>query len=805
MDKVLMDKDIKSLISQMTLEEKVSFLSGKDMWNTEAIERLCIPSIMVTDGPHGLRKQIDAGDHLGINNSVPTTCFPTACTTGCSFDRELMYKMGEALGEECLAEEVSVLLGPGINIKRSPLCGRNFEYFSEDPLLSGELAVGLINGVQSKGVGTSLKHYAVNNQEQNRMIVDAIVDDRALNEIYLKGFEIAVKKAKPWTVMCSYNKINGSYGSENHYLLTEVLREKWGYEGTTVTDWGAANDRVEGIKAGLDLEMPGSNGAFDKDIIEAVKDGSLNESDVDKAVENLLKLVLKSHENKNDNYKYDKEVHHKLAKKIAEESSVLLKNEDDILPINKEKSIAVIGEFAKKPRYQGAGSSKVNPTKLSNAYDSFKKSGIDFVYADGYRLYSREINNNLIEEACKIAKDKDVTIIFAGLPDEYESEGFDRISMEIPKTQIELIKEVSKVNSNIVVVLYCGAPIEMPWIDDVKAVLLCYLGGQAVGEATVDLLLGNANPCGKLAETFPLKLIDNPSYNYFPGKPRQVEYRESIYVGYRYYDKVKKDVLFPFGYGLSYTSFEYSDVKIDKKEMTVDEKLNVKLNIKNIGKVAGKEIIQVYIRHKNPSIFKADKELKEFTKIYLEADEQAQVEFTLDKSAFEFYNTEIGDFDVEFGVYEILIGSSSRDIHLVDTIKVINESRNPIPDYSTIEYFNLPTGELKISKESFEQIYGKTLPMDPKNQPYNLNSTLNDIKHTFIGKLIIIFAQKESRKMLGDNPGEDMLKMVDEAMWEMPFRSLIMFSNGTLSKTRAEGIIDMLNKKYISGIKKALK
>lgn len=800
-----MVEDIKGLISQMTLEEKVSFLSGADVWNTKAIERLGIPSIMVTDGPHGLRKQIDAGDHLGINNSVPSTCFPTACTTACSFDRDLLHEIGEALGDECLEENVSILLGPGINIKRSPLCGRNFEYFSEDPLLSGELAASYINGVQKKGIGTSLKHYAVNNQEKRRMTVDAVVDERALHEIYLKGFEIAVKKSKPWTVMCSYNKINGYYGSENSYLLTKVLRSKWEFEGATVTDWGAANNRVEGIKAGLDLEMPGSSGSLDVEIIEGVKTHNIKESHIDKAVENLLTVVFKNCKNGDNVYKYDREIHHNIARKAAQESSVLLKNKDSILPLNNEQSIAVIGAFAKKPRYQGAGSSKVNPTKLSNAYDEFVKSGLNFEYAKGYDLSGRCVEDNLIEEAKKVAKEKDIVVIFAGLPDEYESEGFDRNTLEMPRAHTELIKEVSKVNPNVVVFLYCGAPVEMPWIHDVKAVLLCYLGGQAVGEASVDLLLGKANPCGKLAETFPLKLSDNPSYNYFPGTDNIVEYRESIYVGYRYYDKVKKDVLFPFGYGLSYTSFEYSDLRLDKKEMDIEDRLKIRLNVKNTGKLAGKEIVQLYIRHKHPSIFKADKELKEFLKIHLEAGEQVQVEFTLDKSAFEFYNININNWDIESGEYEILIGSSSQNIHLMDVVKVTNMDGNPIPDYSSTDYYNLPKDELKISKESFEKIYGRAIPMPSQKEEYNLNSTLNDVKNSFIGKLIIKFVQKESKRLLGDDPGEDMLKMVNESIWDMPIRALVMFSNGMFSKTKAEGVIDMLNKRYISGIKKALK
>lgn len=664
--------NIKELIKQMSLEEKASLCSGLNFWNTKPIERLNIPSIMMTDGPHGLRKQSEGADHLGINESVEATCFPTASALACSFDRDLVKELGIAIGEECQSENVSIVLGPGANIKRSPLCGRNFEYYSEDPYLSSEMAKNQIQGTQSQGIGTSLKHFAANNQEHRRMTIDTIVDERTLREIYLASFETAVKEAHPWTVMCAYNKLNGEYCSENYRLLTEILRNEWGFEGFVVSDWGAVNDRDKGLSSGLELQMPADGGMGDNLIVEAVKRNRLSEGVLDEAVERILNIIFKAVENKRENVIYSKEKHHELARKIAGECMVLLKNEEKILPLKKEDNIAVIGELATKVRYQGGGSSHINPTKVDNAYEEIVNfAGTENVrYARGYDLSIDDTIYDLAEEAKKLAIEADKVILFIGLPERYESEGFDRTHLNIPKNQYDLVKTLKSVNENIVVVLSNGSPIEMPFLSDVKAILEAYLTGQASGKAICDLLYGEVNPSGKLAETFPLKLSDNPSYLNFPGEVDKVEYKEGIFVGYRYYDKKAMDVLFPFGYGLSYTNFEYSNLKISKNEIDDTEKVTVSVNIKNIGDVFGKEIVQLYIRDKESSVIRPEKELKGFEKIGLEPGEEKEVTFILNKRSFAYYNVDLGDWHVESGEFEILIGKSSREIVLKEVITV---------------------------------------------------------------------------------------------------------------------------------------
>ncbi|MBZ6004358.1 glycoside hydrolase family 3 C-terminal domain-containing protein [Paraclostridium bifermentans] len=664
--------NIKELIKQMSLEEKASLCSGLNFWNTKPIERLNIPSIIMTDGPHGLRKQSEGADHLGINESVEATCFPTASALACSFDRDLVKELGIAIGEECQSENVSIVLGPGANIKRSPLCGRNFEYYSEDPYLSSEMAKNQIQGTQSQGIGTSLKHFAANNQEHRRMTIDTIVDERTLREIYLASFETAVKEAQPWTVMCAYNKLNGEYCSENYRLLTEILRNEWGFEGFVVSDWGAVNDRDKGLSSGLELQMPADGGMGDNLIVEAVKRNRLSEGVLDEAVERILNIIFKAVENKGENVIYSKEKHHELARKIAGECMVLLKNEEKILPLKKEENIAVIGELATKVRYQGGGSSHINPTKVDNAYEEIVNfAGPENVrYARGYDLSIDDTIYDLAEEAKKLAIEADKVILFIGLPERYESEGFDRTHLNIPKNQYNLVKTLKSVNENIVVILSNGSPIEMPFVSDVKAILEAYLTGQASGKAICDLLYGEVNPSGKLAETFPLKLSDNPSYLNFPGEVDKVEYKEGIFVGYRYYDKKAMDVLFPFGYGLSYTNFEYSNLKISKNEIDDTEKVTVSVNIKNIGDVFGKEIVQLYIRDKESSVTRPEKELKGFEKIGLEPGEEKEVTFILNKRSFAYYNVDLGDWHVESGEFEILIGKSSREIVLKEVITV---------------------------------------------------------------------------------------------------------------------------------------
>lgn len=676
-----MKTDIPQLLSQMTLEEKASLCSGLDFWNTQPIERLNIPSVMMTDGPHGLRKQAKEADHLGLNDSVPATCFPSAAGMASSWNRDLIRQVGEALGQESQAENVAVLLGPGTNIKRSPLCGRNFEYFSEDPYLSAELAAHHIQGVQSQGVGTSLKHFAANNQEERRMSVDAIVDERTLREIYLASFEGAVKQSQPWSVMCSYNKLNGTYTGENEFLLTKVLREEWGFEGFVVSDWGAVNERVDGLQAGLELEMPANNGIGDAKIVKAVQEGQLDEKVVDRAVTRILEFIFKAVEQRQQDSSYEAEEHHALARKIGQESMVLLKNEDQLLPLAKKGNIAVIGEFAQNPRYQGGGSSHVNPTQLDKALDEMTKLVGDqghVSYAAGYDLDSDDIKEELVQEAVQLAAKAEVVVLFTGLPDRYESEGYDRTHLHIPQNHQHLIEEIAKVQPNLIVVLSNGSPVVMPWIGHAKAVLEGYLGGQAFGGAVADLLFGEVSPSGKLAETFPMQLSDNPSFLNFPGEQDRVEYREGIFVGYRYYDTKQIKPLFPFGYGLSYTTFAYSDLKIDREQYSDQDQVKVSVKITNTGQVAGKEIVQLYVKDSESTVIRPEKELKGFAKVHLQAGESQTIDFTLDKRAFAYYNVELADWHVESGTFEVLIGSSSRDIHVQQSINVQSSVELPL-------------------------------------------------------------------------------------------------------------------------------
>lgn len=675
-------KKIKDLIAKMTLEEKAAMCSGADFWHTESCERLGIPASMVSDGPHGLRKQDDKADHLGVNESIKAVCFPAGCGTAASFNRDLLYHMGETLGNECQAEGVSVILGPAVNIKRSPLCGRNFEYYSEDPLVASEIAGSLIRGVQSKHVGTSLKHFLANNQETRRMSVNEIIDERTLNEIYLAAFEGAVKKAKPWTVMCSYNRINGTYAAAHHKYLTETLRDKWGFDGYVMSDWGAVNDRVEDLKAGLDLEMPSSMGVNDKLIVEAVQNGTLEEQVLDTAVERILNIVYRYTENRDTEAVFNLDHDHEAAKKVAEETIVLLKNEN-VLPLTEGEEIAFIGKYAKKPRYQG-GSSHINSHKITGALDAAEAAGnTHIVYAQGFDDKEDKTDEVLLAEAVETAKKAKAAVIFAGLPDAFESEGFDRKHMRMPDCQNELIERVEAVQPNTIVVLHNGAPVEMPWADRVKGILEAYLGGQAVGGAEYDILFGKVNPSAKLPETFPKQLEDNPSYLAGFGEGDHVEYREGIFVGYRYYDKKKMDVLFPFGYGLSYTTFAYSNLCLDKKTMKDTEELTVSVDVTNTGDRTGKEVVQLYVADKDSTVIRPVKELRDFVKIELAPGETKTVTFTLGKRAFAYYDVQIHDWQVETGEFEILIGASSRDIALRDTVTV--ESTVKIPFHYTTD------------------------------------------------------------------------------------------------------------------------
>lgn len=777
-----MDADIKRIVSQMTLEEKAGLCSGADVWHTKSVKRLNIPSVMMADGPHGLRKQAGE-DELGLSKSVEATCFPTAAALACSWDRDLLKRVGAAIGEECRKRGVSILLGPGCNIKRSPLCGRNFEYFSEDPYLSSEMACAHIRGVQSRGVGASLKHFAVNNQETRRMNIDAIVDECTLREIYLRAFETAVKDASPRTVMCSYNKVNGEYCSENAYLLTGILRNEWGYNGCVVSDWGAVNDRVKGLVAGLDIEMPSSNGERDKLIAEAVKSGRLPERVLDKTVERILALILQSMSGTGTDASADMDAHHLLAREAARESIVLLKNDDDMLPFKKQGTLAVIGGFAGRPRYQGAGSSHVNPYRLDSPYEEIRKavSGqAEITYAQGYRMdelngsvIKHELESSgdvpdaaLIDEAVSIARGADAAVIFAGLPESYESEGVDRKHLRMPEGHCALIEAVAGAQKNVVVVLSNGAPIEMPWLDKVGAVLEAYLGGQAFGGAIADVLFGDADPCGKLAETFPARLSDNPSYLNFPGEKQRVEYREGLFVGYRYYDAKQMKPLFPFGYGLSYTEFEYTGMSINsgsprsretswggnKRAITDADTLTVRVSIKNTGSVFGKEVVQLYVRDVDKQVVRPDKELKAFAKVSLNPGEEKEAVFKLDRRAFAYYDTEISGWNVHAGAYDILIGKSSADIVFSERVSVAAKNaanRTAFTQDSTME-------EILADSDRVEEI-----------EAY------------FTGLL--------------ESLGCSRLKDIPVLFRDMPLRSMLVFVPEGFSHSTLESILETLN------------
>ena len=743
---------IREIVSQMTLEEKASMCSGADFWHTEAVERLGIPASMVSDGPHGLRKQDQAGDHLGVNESIKAVCFPAGCGTAASFNRELLRQMGEALGEECQAEGVSVILGPAVNIKRSPLCGRNFEYYSEDPYVASEMAGALIHGVQSKNVGTSIKHFLANNQETRRMSGDSRVDERTLREIYLAAFEGAVKKEKPWTVMCSYNKINGTYAAENHKYLTEILRDEWGFEGYVMSDWGAVNSRVKDLQAGLDLEMPSSGGTNDKLIVGAVQSGELPEKVLDAAVARILNIVFCYEENRDENAVFDRDQDHELARKVAQETIVLLKNEG-VLPLSAQDDIAFIGKYAKTPRYQGGGSSHINSHKVTSALDAVEGMA-QVTYAQGFDDKEDKTDDKLLAEAVEAAKKAKVAVIFAGLPDAFESEGFDRAHMRMPDCQNELISKVAAAQPNTVVVLHNGSPVEMPWVNEVKGIVEAYLGGQAVGGAVCDILFGRVNPSAKLPESFPVKLEDNPSYLSYIGEGDMVEYREGIFVGYRYYEKKKMEVLFPFGHGLSYTTFEYSNLRTDKDAMKDTDRVEVSVDIKNTGERAGREVAD-----KESTVIRPVKELKGFEKVELAPGEKKTVTFILDKRAFAYYSVRIHDWYVETGAFDIMIGASSADIRLTKEIQV--ESTGKIPFVYTTD---TTMGDVRRDPRAWE-IAKALIPKD-------------------------LFGNEEE----GSAASEAITEEMNEAMSRyMPLRGSVSFGGGKVSMADVQALVNTLN------------
>jgi len=795
--------NIQDIIAQMTLEEKASLCSGLNFWYLKGIERLGVPSIMVTDGPHGLRKQAGDADHVGLNESVPATCFPTASALAATWDRDLVYEEGKALGEECRQEKVGVILGPGVNIKRSPLCGRNFEYFSEDPYLTGEIAKSHINGVQSQGVGTSLKHYAVNNQEYRRMTIDTIVDDRTLREIYLTGYEIAVKEAQPWTVMCSYNKINGTYACENNYLMTDILKEEWGHQGLVVTDWGAMNERVAALKAGVELEMPGTQSGNDERIVAAVKAGALDETILDRAVERILTLIFKAHATLSHDFSYDRQAHHALARRIAGEGAVLLKNDGTILPLRPNAKIALIGRFAKEPRYQGAGSSLMVPTQLDNIHDELIKlvGEASVMYAPGYTEKGDVADETLIQEAMDLAGKADVVVLCAGLTDMYEVEGIDRPHMKMPPGHNALIQRLAAAHHNVVVVLSNGSPVEMPWINDVPAVLEGYLGGQAGAGGIVDILTGRVNPSGKLAETFPLKLEDTPAHPY-PGGPSLIEYRESIYVGYRYYDAVKENVLFPFGHGLSYTKFEYRALEAKKAQGPEKEAVVITFNVKNIGNVTGKEIAQVYVRDVESTPFRPEQELKGFAKVELQPGEEKEVSITLGRRAFAFYDIGCRDWIVESGDFEILVGASSRDIRLTTTVRVDSDTQaaSATDREKLAVYFNFPKGA-DVTQAQFEALLGYPVPPNegPRIGNYTLNTPIGEMSGSFIGRQLFNMLSKNIKVMIKDKEDTPTGLMMKSMMHEMPLRSMLMMG-GSMNRDKLEAMLTMINGQFFKGV-----
>lgn len=757
-------EQIKELVGKMTLEEKAGLCSGGDFWHTKTVERLGIPAVMVSDGPHGLRKQDQAADHLGVNDSIKAVCFPTGCGVATSFNRELIGKMGQTLGNECQAENVSVILGPAVNIKRSPLCGRNFEYYSEDPYLASEIATAHINGVQSKHVGTSIKHFMANNQETRRMSVDAIIDERALHEIYLGAFEGAVRQAKPWTVMSSYNKVNGSYVGENKELLTDILRDEWGFDGFVVSDWGAVSDRIKALQAGLDLEMPASGGMRDAQIVKAVQNGTLEENVLDTTCERILNIVYRYMENRDENAVFDLEADHEKAREVAHETIVLLKNEDEILPLKKGANIAFIGKYAQKPRYQGGGSSHINSKKVTSALDAIAEAGITNVtFAKGFDDQIDAVDEVLEAEAVEAAAQAEVAVVFAGLPDAFESEGFDREHMRMPECQNHLIDEILKVQPNTVVVLHNGSPVEMPWVNEVKGIVEAYLGGEAVGGAVVDILFGDVNPSAKLAETFPYQLEDNPSYLSGFGSGDSVNYAESIFVGYRYYDKKNMPVMFPFGFGLSYTTFDYSNLKVDKKELSDQQTLTVSVDVTNTGKVAGKEIVELYVADKESIVIRPLKELKGFDKVLLQPGETKTVTMTLDWRAFAYYEPKMKDWNVETGEFEILIGKSSEEIVLTETVVVNGTKKMPVT-YTV----NTTFGDLPNTPQAMEIL-------EPIFTAYNQSQTNSEDASSSATEAITAEMNAAMEKF-------------------MPLRAVISFSDGKITPDQIEEAVDKLNK-----------
>ena len=776
------------LLKKLTLEEKCALLSGAETFKTRGMPEHGIPQIWLSDGPHGLRKQAGESDHLGLNPSVPATCFPTASAVANSWDAALGEKIGAALGEEAAAQEVSVVLGPGLNMKRNPLCGRSFEYFSEDPYLAGKLAAGYIRGIQSKGVAACPKHFAVNSQETRRMASDSIVDERTLREIYLTGFEIAVKEGHPRSIMSSYNLVNGTYANENRHLLMEILRGEWGFDGAVITDWGGSNDHALGVKNGSTLEMPAPGGDSVRELLAAVESGKITESDIDARLSELLPLVFDTKAALDAAPReFDAAAHHALARRAAEESLVLLKNEGALLPLAAGTKVAVIGDFAKNPRYQGAGSSMVNSTQVDVLLDKLIDSELNVIgYQQGFDRHGKP-DAALQKSACELAAQADTVILCMGLDEIAESEGLDRSNLRLAQNQVDLLQAVAAVNPKIVVVLYSGSVVETPWLDNCQALLYAALGGQAGAGAVADALTGKVNPCGKLAETWPLAYADIPSAADFATRRKTVEYREGLYIGYRYFTTAEKAVRFPFGYGMSYTTFAYSDMAADEQ--------GVSLTVTNTGSVAGTEIVQLYIAKKNSELFRPAKELKGFARVTLAPGEKQRITIMLDDKAFRFWNVKANRWEIEGGEYELLVGASVEDIRLCEKISVHGTATvHPYEDRDLDCYYKGDV--LSVSDADFEKLLGHPIPNGKTKIDRNL--TLGELNHArsplgWLVWLVLTILLDVSYKR-----GKPDLNILFQ--YNMPLRALAKMTNGAISMGMVDGIVMELQGFWILGL-----
>ncbi len=775
----------------MTLEEKCYLLSGKDFWQTRGVQRLGVPNMTLSDGPHGIRKQEGAGDQLGLNGSLPATCYPTAAAIANSWDPALGEEIGEHLGTEAASQGVCVLLGPGLNIKRSPFCGRNFEYFSEDPYLAGKMAAGYVRGIQKNGVSACPKHFAANSQELRRMASDSVMDERTLREIYLTGFEIAVKEGGAKSIMSSYNRINGVYANENEHLLQEILRDQWGFDGFVVSDWGASNDHTAGVAAGSHLEMPTTGGDSDLELVEAVKSGRLSQELLDRRVDELLDVILSTTKSVKplEGKPFDVEKHHAMAAKASEQSIVLLKNENNILPLKKGTKVAVIGEFAQKARYQGAGSSVVNPTRLDHAMDVIKNFDLDVAgFEPGYPR-SGKGDPAMQAKAVELAKKADVVLLYIGLDEISESEGLDRAHMRLPQSQVDLIEAAAAVNSNIVAVMSAGSAVEMPWLDKCRALVHGYLCGQAGASSVLKVIMGEVNPSGKLAETYPVKYEDVSSAPYFPAKERTAEYREGLYVGYRYFETANVPVLFPFGFGLSYTTFEYSDLTVSDKAAT--------FTLKNTGKLDGAEVVQLYVSKTDGEVFRPAKELKGFAKVFLKAGESRKVTIQLDDKAFRYFNVNTNKFEIEGGQWNILIGASAADIKLSGTVSVTGTgAKSPYDKARFAKYFS---GDIKnISDGEFEALLGRPIPDGYWSGTLDMNDAICQLYYAKSG--LARFVYKIMTNMLNKSIAKGEPDLNITFIYNMPFRGIAKMAGGMCTMEMAEGILTICNGHFFKGL-----